>query len=388
MTSVKEPEALVRELSEERVPPEDPSVLAARRERMIAGIGRTIREAAVDRERSARRRKVFAVGLSLAAAAALVVGVSVRALHTTKVAPVAAPVAQPVRVAEVQSLTGTLVVTHAGRARVVDRNELPTLVGGDELETAADGEATLQTERSRIQVQPATQVSVLSPSVVEERIRLALGRLDLKVSKQPHSPRSVVVETPDAEVVVRGTEFTVAVGSENDVTLTRVRVTEGAVWVLHQGERELLSVGEEWASNGERKGKVGVDQDAAPAPVPTAVESAPLAPRSSRKAALNAAASRAQAVAASSLREQNRMYQVALDARNRGDDRKALELFAALIATYPDGHYAELAQVERMRALKRLGDRVSAAAEARRYLSDHGHEFARDEARGIVLGDK
>lgn len=387
MSSVKEPEALVRELSEERVPPEDPAVLAARRERMIAGISRTIREAAVDRERSARRRKVLAVGLSLAAAAALVLGVSVHALRTTKAVSVAAPVAQPTRVAEVQALAGTLVVTHAGRARVVDRNELPTLVGGDELETAADGEATLQTERSRIQVQPATQVSVLSPSVVEERIRLALGRLDLKVSKQPHSPRSVVVETPDAEVVVRGTEFTVAVGSENDVTVTRVRVTEGAVWVLHQGERELLSVGEEWASNGERKGKVPVTRDA-PAEVPTAVESAQPAPRLRGRAASSAAASRAQAVAASSLRDQNRMYQLALDARNRGDDRKALELFAALIATYPDGHYSELAQVERMRALKRMGDRVSAAAEARRYLSDHGHEFARDEARGIVLGDK
>lgn len=387
MTPVKEPEALVRELSEERVPPEDPSVLAARRERMIAGIGRTIREAAVDRDRRARRRKVLFVGLSLAAAAALVLGVSFRTLHPTKPVALAAPVAQPTRVAEVQSLTGTLVVTHGGHARVVDRNELPTLVGGDELETAADGEATLQTERSRIQVQPATQVSVLSPSMVEERIRLALGRLDLKVSKQPHSPRSVVVETPDAEVVVRGTEFTVAVGSENDVTVTRVRVTEGAVWVLHQGERELLSVGEEWASNGERKGKALVGRDS-PEPAPVAIESVPRAPRSVRKGAVNAAASRAQAVTASSLREQNRMYQVALDARNRGDDRKALDLFAALIATYPDGHYAELAQVERMRALKRMGDRVSAAAEARRYLSDHGHEFARDEARGIVLGDK
>jgi outer membrane protein assembly factor BamD (BamD/ComL family) len=82
------------------------------------------------------------------------------------------------------------------------------------------------------------------------------------------------------------------------------------------------------------------------------------------------------------------MYQAALDARNRGDDRKALDLFRALTARYPRGHFSELAQVERMRALKRLGDNASAAAEARRYLSEHGREFAREEVRGIALGEK
>ena len=41
-----------------------------------------------------------------------------------------------------------------------------------------------------------------------------------------------------------------------------------------------------------------------------------------------------------------------------------------------------------MRALKRMGDRAAAAAEARRYLTERGHEFAREEVRGIALGDK
>lgn len=377
MSPVREPESLVRGLAEERVPPEDPALLAARRERLVAGIGRTIRESAAERERSARRRKFGLV--SLAAAAALVLGVSVRLYQAPKAPNASAAGVQPSRVAAVQSSTGTLVVTHGGRARVVGRNELPSLSGGDELETAADGEARVQTERSTIQVQPATQLSVLSPSVVEERIRLALGRLDLKVSKQPHSARSVVVETPDAEVVVRGTEFTVAVASEHDATVTRVRVTEGAVWVLHHGERMLLSVGEEWASNGERKSSV-----APPAP---SIADAVLPP-TGRPAAANGQPKRSAAIPSSSLGEENRMYQAALEARNHGDDRKALELFAALIARHPDGHFSELAQVERMRALKRTGDRVSAAAEARRYLSEHGHEFAREEARGIALGDR
>jgi hypothetical protein len=387
MTSAREPEALVRELAEERVPPEDPAVLAARRERMLSAIGRTIRESAGERERRTRRRKLVYIGASVAAAAALVLGVSMRLYHAPKAPSAAASVAQPSRVAAVQSISGTLVITHAGRARVVGAKELPSLSGGDELETSADGEALVQTERSRIQVQPATQVSVLSPSAVEERIRLALGRLDLKVSKQPHSPRSVVVETPDAEVVVRGTEFTVAVGSEQGTTLTRVRVTEGAVWVLHHGERELLSVGEEWSSNGERK-RVAEPNGESAAPVPTALEPAAAPVVRSGAAAAKLPSGRAGAPPSSSLGEENRMYQAALDARNHGDDRKALELFASLIARYPDGHYGELAQVERMRALKRMGDRTAAAAEARRYLTERGHEFAREEVRGIALGDK
>jgi hypothetical protein len=227
-------------------------------------------------------------------------------------------------------------------------------------------------------------VSVLSPSVVEERIRLALGRVDLKVSKQPHSPRSVVVETPDAEVVVRGTEFTVAVGSEADTTVTRVHVTEGAVWVLHHGERVLLSVDEEWASNGERKTVAAAPTPAVEVATPTRVSRS----RSARVVATKAAPARPDVLPSSTLNQENSMYQSALDARNRGDDKKALELFAALIARYPDGHYGELAQVERMRALKRLGDRASAAAEARRYLSERGHDFAREEVRGIALGEK
>jgi hypothetical protein len=145
-------------------------------------------------------------------------------------------------------------------------------------------------------------------------------------------------------------------------------------------------VGDEWASNGERKRAAEPSQ--APAPVPTTAEAPVAAPAARAAVAAKPAQSRVGGTPSSSLGEENRMYQSALDARNHGDDRKALELFAAVIARYPDGHYGELAQVERMRALKRTGDRAAAAAEARRYLSERGHEFAREEVRGIALGDK
>jgi outer membrane protein assembly factor BamD (BamD/ComL family) len=101
-----------------------------------------------------------------------------------------------------------------------------------------------------------------------------------------------------------------------------------------------------------------------------------------------AAASNRPEAASSSLNEENRMMGVALDARNRGDDHSAIELFGSLLARYPDGHFAESARLERMRALKRVGESTRAAADARRYLAEHGGDsVTREEARGIALGE-
>ena len=81
------------------------------------------------------------------------------------------------------------------------------------------------------------------------------------------------------------------------------------------------------------------------------------------------------------------MFQQALEARNRGDDRAAVDLFAALLSKFPAAKLTEEARIERMRALSRLGDASKAAAEARRYLARHASGFAREEARSTALGD-
>jgi hypothetical protein len=222
---------------------------------------------------------------------------------------------------------------------------------------------------------------VLAPSLAEERIRLAFGRVDLHVAKQAKVPRSVVIETPDTEVVVRGTVFTVAVSKEGGVTNTRVRVTEGSVWVLAAGSREIVSTGEEWSSLAARK------RTAAPLPAPPSVlasETNP-SPAETRRAP---APVKAQRGTRSALAEENKMFDAAIGARNRGDDRRAIELFGALIGRFPKGHLAEEARVERLRAMRRLGDSARASAEARRYLSEFGNGFAREEAREAALGGK
>lgn len=372
-------ESLVRALVEERVPLEDATVAAERRERLLPALASAIREVPARRERDQRIRRW--IGAFAAAAVIAVVGGYARhQLLSRGVEAKTAPAAEP-SVAALSSVSGTVVVTHGGSGRVLADAERSTLTAGDEIETAGDGSAFVQTERSAIQVRAATHVSLLSPSVAEERIRLALGHIDLKVSKQPKSPRSVVVETPNAEVVVRGTEFTVTVGSEKNAQVTRVRVTEGSVWVLHAGTREIVSVGEEWASNREKP--------ASEAPVPVAPQpSAAVAAVEPARAGRAAVPRPARTAPAGTLSEENGLYTAALEARNRGDDKRALELFNSLLTRYPSSQLTELAQVERMRAFKRLGDRAAAAAEARRYLADHPSGSIRDEARSVVLGEQ
>lgn len=370
------PEALVRAVANEPIPEESPELLAVRRERTVEALGRAIRQNGLENERrSSLRRRVAAFG---AAAAIGLFGVGAYALIGSFSKE---SVEQHASVATVAHVKGTLVATHAGRARIVAAGEQLSLVAGDELRTATDGGAELRTERSKVTVAPATELRVLAPSSAEERIRLALGRVDLSVSKQTQTPRSVVVETPDAEVVVRGTVFSVAVADKAGTPHTRVHVTEGSVWVLSGGQREIVSTGEDWDSLAPR---------AEAAPVTPADEARPKAevelpeprPLVRRRGGQEKSAPR------TTLAEQNRLFQSALDARNRGDERRSIEIFGALIARYPRGALAEEARVERLRALRRLGDKERASAEARRYLSEFPNGFGREEARDAALGEK
>jgi hypothetical protein len=361
-------------MAEQEVPAEPREVLQARRERAVAALSKAIRQTALEREQRARRWKRLGA-FGIAAAVALGVIGAERAMDRT-----VAPTEVVATVGVLESVRGTLVVTHSGRARVVGAGETPKLVAGDELRTATDGSARLKTERSAVDIASSTQLTVLAPSSAEERIRLAVGRVALQVSKQAKIPRSVVVETPNAEVVVRGTVFSVAVDQAGGQPRTRVGVTEGSVWVLSGGTREIVSTGEEWSSSGAQKAAVPEVQPE-PAPVVVAPEqpaqAVKVSPRVSSKSG-----------GPGKLAEENKMFQAAVDARNRGDDRRAVELFGSLLLRHPKSRLAEEARVERMRALRRLGESARASAEARRYLSEHGVGFARDEARETALGGK
>jgi hypothetical protein len=365
---------LLRELAEERVPLESAEAVMARRTRVVEALSRGIREVPLLRERRSRR-----LGwLSIAAAAVVALGVGFGTGELRKEMAKPAEVAASRGIAAVEAVRGTLVLTQKGRARVVAPGERPELEPADSVSTAGDGSGQIRTERSVIDVAPASQVRMVRVTDTEERIRLSIGRVALRVEPRPDARRIVVVETPDSEVVVHGTVFSVAVDSKAGAELTRVRVEEGSVSVLHGGERALLLSGQEWSSAAKPKA-----EPAAPA--------ARVEPQTgnSRQARANRRAARHSAEASdpSTLADENRMFLTAVEARNRGDDRAAVELFGAILSKYPSGKLSEEARIERMRALNRLGDDSKAAAEARRYLARHASGFARDEARATALGE-
>jgi hypothetical protein len=220
---------------------------------------------------------------------------------------------------------------------------------------------------------------------VEERYRLAVGRVEVSVDKDSPITRSVVVETPNAEVVVHGTVFAVGVSSRNQQSVTDVSVTRGSVWVLQHGvQAAVLGAGQHWSSDAKpaagASAEPTVAAPVAPPPLPTS-EGTP----SRREPTVRGAARTPAETKSSTLAEQSRMFQEAIDARNRGEDTRAAELFARLLARYPS--YEE-AEVQLFRAQKRLGRMTAAAAEARRYLALHPQGFARDEARDLALGSQ
>jgi hypothetical protein len=390
MSPSRDPEALLRELAEERIPPEPAELAASRRQRVVEALGRGIRDIPRLRERRIRRARWL-----VAVAAAVVLAIGFTATGFLRDAGTTA--SAPPNIAAVQAVTGTLVMSHGGRARVVAPGEQPDLTAGDAVSTAADGTARLRTERSVVNVAPSTRLQMMGASLAEERMHLTIGRIDLRVEPRPNTGRIVVVETPNSEVVVHGTVFSVSVDSKAGVDVTRVRVEEGAVSVLHQGERALIATGQEWSSA--KSPKPVADAALAPRATPdaatpdaataTAATPARQSTSSARSKVRDTArrVGRADAVDASTLGEENRMFSLAVEARNRGDDRGAVELFGAMLAKYPAGKLSEEVRIERMRALARLGEGAKAAAEARRYLARHPSGFARDEARTNALGD-
>jgi hypothetical protein len=378
-----EPEDLLKQLAQEPVPgaPEDSS--PTRRERFV----RSIKDA-VDRstERAEKARRWQRVGALVAAAASflLLSGLLLKEHRAHGISGT---------IAGLDNVTGTVVLTQEGKLGVVGAGApARVLRDGDALQTAAGAHAHLATRKSSVSVSESTELKLSQPSAAEERISLRRGRVDVSVDKAVETKRSVVVETPDAEVVVRGTVFDVRVEPLAGATNTRVHVTRGSVWVLAQGVQvALLGAGQSWSSTS------GVDA-AEPKPVsaPTSVVEAveppvaaapPVAPQAGTPRA-PAGAKDAAPRRVGTLAEENRLFAAGVEARNRGDAGRAAELFGELLSTYPQSTLREVAQVEHFRALGRAGQTARAAGVARRYLAEHADGAARSEARDVALSGK
>jgi hypothetical protein len=202
-----------------------------------------------------------------------------------------------------------------------------------------------------------------------QALRLDHGSIDLHVAKLSADQR-FLVETPDAEVEVRGTAFRVSLVPPDATcgsgTPTRVAVSEGVVVVRHAGIESRVEAGQQWpswcmqasavASAHPSSGSPATRGSTAPAPAP-----------------------------ASSLGEQNDMFADAMAAKRRGDAGEAIAAFDRFLARYPASQLAESAMVERMRLL-RGADPGRAPTAARQYLGRYPNGFARAEAETILDG--
>lgn len=219
-----------------------------------------------------------------------------------------------------------------------------------------------------------------------QRFAVLRGRAHLAVAKLRPGQR-FLVETPNAELEVRGTAFSVRIDAATPTCATRtsVEVEEGAVEVRSGSGRLLLHPGERWAN-----ACSAVDDPAAstspaaahlPPPVPTpAPRERELSPAPARAApTLPApAAPAAGTVPVSSLTQQNDLYARAESASREGRSEEALSAYARLLALFPSGPLAESASVKRVRLLAQK-DKAAARAEARAYLARYPSGVARSE---------
>ncbi|WP_437649996.1 FecR domain-containing protein [Sorangium sp. So ce362] len=379
-------EASLRALVEQPVPPLPRAQARYLQQRIAGRIDQLAAEAAERRARVARRRRSVLAATALAAALAAAVAGVLIGVRGRDASPA---------VAQVTALQGSVEIAAGGATRSPPSLALVPLASDEELRTGegARAKASLATGTT-VEVGPSTRVRFAPAGDGRARfgdiVTLDQGRIAVEVPPLPAGV-SLSVRTLDAVVTVHGTRFSVErrPGAAGEPAETRVSVEEGRV-AVHRGVVErFLSPGETWSSLGDERrtdrpagGRPG-DAQAPPREAEQdsaareggggsrggeggGVEGEPRAPR--------------EAPARTSLTAENELLQSAMAARRRGQPRRAIERLDILLGRYPDSPLAEIARVERLRAIEALGDKDRTAAEARRYLRDYPQGFGREEA--------
>jgi hypothetical protein len=235
---------------------------------------------------------------------------------------------------------------------------------GSRVVTPANGSAMLSfSTGSTALLREGTDMTVAAEGLTQT-LHLDVGSVELHVAKLAPDHRFIVA-TPDSEVEVRGTRFTVSVVAPEPGcgagARTRVAVTEGVVAVRHGGAEDRIAVGEQW---------------------PRGCQRAPAASIAGPRPASNTPVSVAPSPG-STLADQNDLFAAAASAKRRGDARGAVAALDRFLAVYPASPLAESASAERMRILKTMGRGRSLVA-AREYLARYPNGFAHSEAEAIA----
>jgi hypothetical protein len=361
----------LNELGKGAVPVEDPQRAFYRRERVVRMLGVSL-EVHAERQRRSARKWLWAS----AAAAVLVAGLA--GAFTLRSEPVA--VAQPSAVVP-RSVLGQVTVRRADGATPLRTGEV--LVGGEVVSTGARSGVELGIASGHADLGGLSELEILPPTANERRLRLGTGSVDVDLPRKLEAGKHLVVETPDAEVLVVGTAFTVEVGNVAGVRATHVSVRRGTVWIMQGGkQRAVLSAGDDWRSPVATAAVAPAAKEPkaelAPAPGTRAPAVAPRSGVAARPAA------GARPVDSGTLAEENRIFRAALAARNAGDNAGAADTFATLLARYPRSVLREQALAGEFRALERAGRSSAATVAARRYLSSYPSGFARADAERVA----
>ncbi len=279
-----------------------------------------------------------------------------------------APAIQPVAETRARARTGSAEVTRGVEHHVLTGDRSLVLDDGDVVRVGRDASLLVDLPgHGNSEWSAGTVVDVRHLDEERQGFRLREGHVAVEIPADA-PPRRLVVMTPHVDVEVVGTVFDVSVFQEADETVTEVGVQRGKVKLTRAGEVVAqLGAGQTWSS---RQVEAVETEDASPERVEPVTRAAPDAP------------------GPSSLREQNRLYRAALDARNAGQDERTVTLLSQLLAEHPGSPLAQEAKVERFRALRRLGRTDEASRAARRYLAEHGDGFAREEAREAALPNR
>jgi hypothetical protein len=358
------------ELGRGAVPVEEAGRAGYRRERIVRVLARQL-----DARNAVRpERKRVWLGVALAALVVLGIGVSVALLHTP--APTAVVANTPA--GEVRAIVGDVSIRRGdkpARAALVG----DVFQGGETVLTARGSSLEIGIESGRARLSAESDLEVVRPSSSERRLRLDKGGVDVDLPSKLVRGGHLVIETPDAEVVVVGTAFSVDLRQEKTGSLTVVAVRRGTVWIRRDGQQEaVLKPGDTWRSRLETSD-----------PVPVVVTETELAPV--RRQAVRSPAPPSRAKESGTLAEENRLFEAGLSARNAGQHAAAAENFRTLLSRYPATVLAEQALAGQFRSLERAGRLSTAIVAARRYLASYPKGFARADAERLTtssLGER
>lgn len=322
-----------------------------------------------------RQRRVLTLSASLAAAAAVViVGSQLRKWREPSLG------SNSVSISVIPSGQGAALARNDGEAPLKAQSAIES---GQRIETPAAGGASLQLSTGTSMTLAGRTSFRVDSQGATQRFSLQRGELVAHVAKLVASQR-FIVDTPDAEVEVRGTRFHLRVIEQGEScgagTRTRLEVSEGVVEV-RAGGRDAISVkaGEVWPVG--CSGTADLASSAMPAPF--AHDAAPASKREVRLAvpAKRAALNEAEAEPTSGLAAQNDLFAEGVARARRGDTSGALRAYQELISRFPSGALAENAMVARMRLLAQTAD---GASEAKRYLARYPRGFAVREAKKLT----